>query len=358
MKVYTHYNLIDNTDKGYRWRTLLQFGTSWDIIGSIVMMNPGGANFKHPDHHAETEKELLNHLRQFDNEQSINEDWYEFGSDPTLNLVCELFSERARLNNQNELNGVIQVFNLFYLKDPNPDKGIALNNQFKLDDINDRIFNDDIRNLKAPCYLGFGQLSQNSQFRGKAKSFFDKAIHDLGVKYLNPVFEENSFMHPRRLMRFMKYHPEGMLLKLQFCYNVITSDKIQEKIGSLSQLPLIKNKLINATNGKWWTYQGWDLGISFNDKTNKIGLESWYGRKDKENDNYFHVFVTVWDTRCFAPYENELKKIYPNAIIDNMGQKNRKYLHLPVIKSTNVDIIVETMSNYYYQLLEITQKVN
>ena len=147
MKVYTHFNIIDNTDMGYRWRTLLQFGTSWDVIGSIVMMNPGGANFKHPDHHAETEKELLNHLRQFDNDQSFAEDWYEFGSDPTFNLVKELFTERARVRGYNELNGVIQIFNLFYLKDPNLNRGIALNNQFKLNDINDRIFNDDIKNL-------------------------------------------------------------------------------------------------------------------------------------------------------------------------------------------------------------------
>ena len=39
MKVYTHYNKIANTDMGYRWRTLLQFGNSWDVIGSIVIPN-------------------------------------------------------------------------------------------------------------------------------------------------------------------------------------------------------------------------------------------------------------------------------------------------------------------------------
>ncbi len=357
MKVYTHYNEIDNTDKGYRWRTLLQFGTSWDVIGSVVMMNPGGANFKYPDHHAETEKELLDHLRRFDNDHSFNEAWFEFSSDPTLDLVNELFSERARANNQNELNGVIQIFNLFYLKDPNPNKGIALNNQFNLDDINDKIFNDDIKNLKAPCYLGFGQLSQNSQFRDKAKCFFDKAIHELGINYLNPVFEENSFMHPRRLMRFMKNKPEGMLLKLQFCYDTISSEKFQGEIGNLSKLPLIKAGLIRMTGAKWWIYQGWDLGISFNDKINKIGLESWFGRKGFENDDSFHVFVTAWDARCFIPYKEELKKIYPNAIIDNLGLKNRIYLHLPTIKSTDSDIIVEALNKYYHQLLEIIQKV-
>ena len=325
-----------------------------------------------------------------------------------------------------------------------------MNNQFKLNDINDKIFNDDIKNLKAPCYLGFGQLSQHSQFRDKAKCFFDKTIHELGVKYLSPVFEENSFMHPRRLMRFMKNKPEGMLMKLQFCYDTRSSDKFQGEIGYLSKLSLIKSRLTQMTSAKWWIYQGWDLGISFNDKTNKIGLESWYGRKniendgfmhprrlmrfmknkpegmlmklqfcydtrssdkfqgeigylsklsliksrltqmtsakwwiyqgwdlgisfnDKtnkigleswygrkniENDDYFHVFVTVWDTNCFVPYKEELIKRYPNAIIDNMGFKNRIYLHLPTIKSTDSDIIVEALNNYYYQLLEIIKTI-
>ena len=164
-------------------------------------------------------------------------------------------------------------------------------------------------------------------------------------------------MHPRRLMRFMKNKPEGLLMKLQFCYDTRSSDKFQGEIGYLSKLSLIKSRLKQMTSAKWWIYQGWDLGISFNDKTNKIGLESWYGRKNIENDDYFHVFVTVWDTNCFVPYKEELIKRYPNAIIDNMGLKNRIYLHLPTIKSTDSDIIVEALNNYYYQLLEIIKTI-
>ena len=43
MKVFAHYHKSETTGKDYRWRTLLQFGTSWDIIGSVVMKNPGSA---------------------------------------------------------------------------------------------------------------------------------------------------------------------------------------------------------------------------------------------------------------------------------------------------------------------------
>ena len=42
MKVSTHYYKVDN-QHGLRWRTPLQFGKSWDIIGSVVMKNPGSS---------------------------------------------------------------------------------------------------------------------------------------------------------------------------------------------------------------------------------------------------------------------------------------------------------------------------
>ena len=244
MRVYTHYTEIVNTNNGYRWKTLLQFGTSWDIIGSIVMMNPGGANFKYNDHHAETDEKVLCHLRKFDNDYSKNEDWYEFGSDPTLDIVHEMFSERSRANNLGELNGIIQVFNLFYLKDPNLNKGLSLNNMLNLDEINDRIFTDDLQSITAPLYLGFGCLSKNPQFKEKAKCFFDKAIHELGVNYLNPNFSENSFMHPRRLMRFMKNTPQGMLLKLQFFFNSVSSYQIETELKKPCTVSIIDKKNI------------------------------------------------------------------------------------------------------------------
>lgn len=41
-----------STNHGFRWRTLLQYGNSWEVIGSVVMKNPGGANFRHPSHQA------------------------------------------------------------------------------------------------------------------------------------------------------------------------------------------------------------------------------------------------------------------------------------------------------------------
>ena len=52
MKVFTHYTKLGSTSDGIRWRTILKFGNSWEIKGSVVMKNPGAANFKRPDHAA------------------------------------------------------------------------------------------------------------------------------------------------------------------------------------------------------------------------------------------------------------------------------------------------------------------
>ncbi len=41
MKVYAEF--IDDNGLLFRTKTLLQFGDSWDLIGSIVMKNPGSA---------------------------------------------------------------------------------------------------------------------------------------------------------------------------------------------------------------------------------------------------------------------------------------------------------------------------
>ena len=41
MKVYAEF--INDESLIFRTRTLLQFGDSWDLIGSIVMKNPGSA---------------------------------------------------------------------------------------------------------------------------------------------------------------------------------------------------------------------------------------------------------------------------------------------------------------------------
>lgn len=64
MKVFAHYYQSETTGNDYRWRTILQFGTSWDIIGSVVMKNPGSAEPLNSVHEPPT----LEYLKRFSNE--------------------------------------------------------------------------------------------------------------------------------------------------------------------------------------------------------------------------------------------------------------------------------------------------
>ena len=102
----------ENTAIGFRWRTLLQYGNSWEVIGSVVMKNPGGAKFKSPTHQAIDDAETLRQLRHFDESK---DKWYEFGSDTTIDCVGDLFAFYYDLPRREDLNGVIQIFNLFYI---------------------------------------------------------------------------------------------------------------------------------------------------------------------------------------------------------------------------------------------------
>jgi len=199
MKVYTHFYLMDeNTAIGFRWRTLLQYGNSWEVIGSVVMKNPGGAKFKSPTHQAIDDAETLRQLRHFDESK---DKWYEFGSDTTIDCVGDLFAFYYDLPRREDLNGVIQIFNLFYIKEADLSKALvyseATSNTFRFAD-EENVTNYDIEHLVPPVYLGFGNLAWHKRYNQKAEQFFNAAINKCGMKYLDPIFQHN-FVPPHNM---------------------------------------------------------------------------------------------------------------------------------------------------------------
>lgn len=210
MKVYTHYKaniIVDNSSYEYRWRTLLQFGSSWNIIGSVVMKNPGSAKYLNGNKHWIEDRDILTRLESFDYycDRECGEKWYEFHSDTTMECIAELFAKKMGVNDKSKLQGVVQIFNLFYLREQDSGKAIkTIKSMPTLMAIDDRIFNNDIRALKAPIYLGFGKLAKSSIFREKAFSFFNEAVNNYNAHYLDVTFENNHFYHPLALMRFRK----------------------------------------------------------------------------------------------------------------------------------------------------------
>ncbi len=213
-KVYTHFSALsqNTSDEGVRWRTLLKFGDSWAIKGSVVMKNPGKSNFLHNNHNAITSPDLLTQLNTFDDGVQ-KADWYEFDADSTMKCIGELFAEYYAARGE-RLNGVIQIFNLFYLREANLGKALEKIKSANLADMSDY----DTAHLIAPVYLGFANLAWHKQHGATAEKFF-RAAQALGMTYLNKEFRQNAFTHPLYLMRYGRNKPNCIATRQEFCKN-------------------------------------------------------------------------------------------------------------------------------------------
>lgn len=216
MKVFAHYIGNDNDwnlsrdGLQYRWRTILQFGHSWDIIGSVVMKNPGSAR---PLQTFITEAEL-NALAYFDDS---NAPWYLFTPDNTMQNIEKLFVAR---NEGKPLDGVIQIFNLFNIRNADLDKAIKSSMLAKESVLS--TINEDIKAMQqynSPIYLGWGALGSDQRFKDKARKIFQFARYEKNQNYLFPEFEDNRFYHPQYLMGRGKNRPVSIGILKAFCVN-------------------------------------------------------------------------------------------------------------------------------------------
>lgn len=232
MKVYTHFFKINETE-GFRWRTLLQFGNSWDCIGSIVMKNPGSSTFTQ-----ETPVTTPNVLERLSRYRFNELDWYEFSVDPTMRYVADLFAYKYGFDSVLQLSGVIQIFNLFYIKDADLAKARQKAEKYGIPPL----FNDaiqmtqyDIEHLVAPVYLGFGNLAYSKEYGERAKLIFDAAIKLEGCNYLSSNFHENCYYHPQWLIPFGKKYRNGLLTLLRFKQDTFHPTDIDSASLSLSR---------------------------------------------------------------------------------------------------------------------------
>lgn len=195
MKVYAEY--FEECGLTFRRNTLLQFGDSWELIGNVVLANPGSAD---PLMKA-SGKELTSLSRFYDvnrepgSFESIN--WYEFTPDSTMRLVEKIFNgwyvDRAV-----QLNGVIQLFNTFNIKDQdltNAVKKIGIGSEFLFSRNVHKYFHD------KPTYFGFSQqVIDDDILNDVAANIFNKSSSVVRSVYQN-CFSDNPFYHPMYINR-------------------------------------------------------------------------------------------------------------------------------------------------------------
>jgi len=118
-------------------------------------------------------------------------------------------------------------------------------------------------------------------------------------------------------------------------------------------------KIQNLTGTAWWVYQGWDLGISFNDGTPyRIGIESSFQEVNNNPIGKFHIYITTWNMKCWVPYESAILEKYPGYFLD---KGERVFYHMPVIERIQYNSdeqyfeeILQRLDDYYHFMKDLT----
>ena len=136
----------------------------------------------------------------------------------------------------------------------------------------------------------------------------------------------------------------------QFQNNILSCHK--EQIASLQE------SINERTGATWWAWEGWDLGISFNDKTNRIGIESNYLANVNGPCGEFHIYITTWQKKHWAPYKEKILETFPEYIFLDENDDDRVYLHLPTIDGNNTEEIIKVLTETYNKLKEIAEQIH
>lgn len=191
MKVYAQYFELEGIS--YRLNTILQFGDSWELLGNVVLANPGSAEpLKSIDENISNK--LENFYNNFDDRIFENKNWYEFLDDATMQRIEKIFNGWY-VNSEDifSLNGVIQLFNTFNVKNQNLSESIQ-----KLPPENDILFSLGIEKYfnEKPTYFGFSNdVLYDDRLRPIAENIFNNSSYVVKNIY-DSEFDKNSFYHP------------------------------------------------------------------------------------------------------------------------------------------------------------------
>ena len=281
MKVFAHYFYDNKNDVEYRWRTLLQIGDSWEICGTIFMKNPGSSITKDTNKLSIQDKSLLEILRNFDDDNSsLSNSWYEFTIDNTMKCVEKLF-ETYYTTHQKRLNGVIQIFNLFNIRDADLRKAKDKSKGIIREDYTYTV-DTDIKHIFPPVYIGWGNLWKEN--RKNAEKILAEVM--LKSSYLCDGIENNKYYHPQYLMNYGRNNINCYIVMAQFVNNsnrTIDFNNINKLIslnrrinsrGTISKIldgtTLVYELFCKGVNGKYRRENGViSVSLEINDKIQK-----------------------------------------------------------------------------------------
>lgn len=151
MRCFARWEKEANSEVFFRDQTILQFGDSWEILASFVLLNPGSAL---PLNEADQTEYLRSKSLPFFVESTDGETYVEFSIDRLMNDVIKLFASEYSC-------GSIRLYNLFNLK--NQDSNEALD-QFVTNQTHPKILvkEQEVKFCDAPVIIASGGNANNN----------------------------------------------------------------------------------------------------------------------------------------------------------------------------------------------------
>ncbi len=212
MKAYAEYF----EDKGdlFRRNTILQFGESWELIGNIVLANPGSADPLCKVTNT-TSSRLDEFYNQYRNNKFIVDNWFEFSTDPTMGFIEKIF-KGSYVGKDINLNGVIQLFNTFNIKNQNLEDAIK-----QIGTKSDILFSYGIESYfhSKPTYFGFSSDVLNDDVLSNVALHIFNNSSETVRRIYNNDFSANKFYHPMYINRaynqkHFQWYKDSVLLPL------------------------------------------------------------------------------------------------------------------------------------------------
>lgn len=222
---------------------------------------------------------------------------------------------------------------------------------------------------------GFEEISYKTLFE-EVKSLLGDYIANGDVRHLTFMVDfmktlnnKMNFMENTELSEFF-FKNKTQVDTLISEYNNWKSQNLQCQIHSIANL--CNSVRVETKDESWWIYQGWDLGICFNDGTDKkIGIESSYTCDETGDESplaHFRIYITTWGNKqqslkSWGYYENEIMQNdnFKNCFLDKCNSDNeRVYLHVANIDGNDdgsEDSILSELSKCYTFLKELANKV-
>lgn len=135
------------------------------------------------------------------------------------------------------LNGVIQIFNLFNIRNADLDAALMSSKEAKesvLSTIDEDI--EAMRKFTSPIYIGWGSLGKDHHFKKQAEKIFQFVRGEMKQEYLFPEFERNRFYHPQYLMGRGKNKPISQSILKSFCKNSCKMNHDEAYIPSIETI--------------------------------------------------------------------------------------------------------------------------